>query len=90
MDQCLHAIKNKCGNERDEVMNLLTEYNRVIYLTAKHDFTLPQGRKNHRLTYKEVVYITFITVKLSREIKEITKCNSQLTCHNGAMADHSV
>ena len=90
LGQCLHIIKDKCGDDNLELLNLLTEYNGVIYGPAKHDFTLPKGRRDHRLTSKEVVYTAFITMKLSRAIKEITRCNSQLTCHNGTMADHTV
>jgi hypothetical protein len=90
MGQCLHPIKDKVGDQNVKLLSILTEYNQIIYDTAKHDFNLPQGRKDHRITSKEVVYTAFITKKLSREIKEITKCNSQLTCHNGAMADHTV
>lgn len=90
LGQCLHLIKDKVGDKNVKLLNILTEYNHIIYDTAKHDFNLPQGRKDHRITSKEVVYTAFITKKLSREIKEITKCNSQLTCHNGEMSDHTV
>ncbi len=90
MGRSLQVIKNKVEDSNSELIDFLTEYNNVFYVPAKHDFTLPMGRKDHRITSKEVVYSAIITMNLSREIKEITKCNSQLTCHNGEMSDHTV
>ena len=40
MGQCLHLIKDKVGDKNVKLLNILTEYNHIIYDTAKHDFTL--------------------------------------------------
>ena len=62
----------------------------LFYVPAKHDFTLPEGRKEHRITSKEVVYTAFITINIANLVREITKCDPEMECHNGDKAKHTV
>jgi len=50
----------------------LNRYNNWIYVPAKHEFNVKEGRK-HLFTSKEVVYIYYITLKLKEKIVEISK-----------------
>jgi len=50
----------------------LERYNNWIYVPAKHEFKIKEGRK-HLFTSKEVVYIYYITLKLKEKIVEISK-----------------
>ena len=73
-----------CKEQMDEtLLSLLEEYNRIFYVPAKHDFNLPDGRKEHRFTSKEVVLTAFVSIRVGAMIKNITHCNSQLSCHTG-------
>src|SRR6266566_2211332 len=39
----------------DNVLSSLRSYNQFLYRPGKHDFQLPQGRKEHRFTSQETV-----------------------------------
>ena len=55
----------------EELRSNLNNYNRIVYLPAKHDFNVKDRR--HRFTSKEVVFIIFLTLKLSLEIIKISQ-----------------
>lgn len=90
MGSSLKTIRKKESGNNDVLIDILEKFNNVFYVPAKHDFSLPEGRKNHRITVKEVVYTVFISVELAKRIKMITNCSEQMECHNGEMAKHSV
>lgn len=90
MGSSLKTIRKKEGKNHEGLIDILEKFNNVFYVPAKHDFSLPEGRRNHRITVKEVVYTVFISVELARRIKIITNCSEQMECHNGEMAKHSV
>ena len=80
----------KTVEQYSNLINVLEEYNNVFYVPAKHDFNLPKGRREHRITSKEVVYAAFITINIAHLIREITKCDLEMECHNGDKAKHTV
>jgi hypothetical protein len=55
-----------------EVIACLSSYNKFLYKDAKHDMTLPSGRKEHRFTSREVVLTLFITRELSDRLTSIS------------------
>lgn len=64
----LHALKNIISPELQEE---LLEYNKLLYVPAKHDFDVPKDR-NHRFTLREVILSCFLTIKFAEEIKTIS------------------
>jgi hypothetical protein len=52
--------------------DLLRKYNSFLYRGAKHDFTLPSGRRAHRFTSREVVLTAFITMNLADRITAVS------------------
>ena len=86
----LSKIKKNTGEQYSDLISILEEYNNVFYVPSKHDFRLPKGRKEHRITSKEVVYSAFITIKVAHQIREITGCDLEMECHNGDQAEHTV
>jgi hypothetical protein len=90
MGTSLSKIKKNTGEQYSNLISILEGYNNVFYVPAKHDFTLPNGRREHRITSKEVVYAAFITINIAHLIREITKCDLEMECHNGDKAKHTV
>ncbi len=90
MGKSLTIIKKSTGEQYSNLTSVLEEFNRVFYVPAKHDFTLPEERKEHRITSKEVVYTVFITINIGHRIRDITKCVQNMECHNGNKAKHTV
>ena len=90
MGKSLAIIKKSTGEKYSDLINILEEFNKVFYVPAKHDFTLPEGRMEHRITSKEVVYTAFITMNIAHVVREITECEPEMECHNGDKAKHTV
>ena len=90
MGKSLAIIKKSTGLQYSNLISILEEFNKVFYVPAKHDFTLPEGRKEHRITSKEVVYTAFITMNIAHHVRMITKCDPEMACHNGEKAKHTV
>lgn len=90
MGKSLAIIKRSTGQKYSNLISNLEEYNKVFYVPAKHDFTLPEGRTEHRITSKEVVYTAFITMKIAQSIRDITKCNKEMECHRDDEVKHTV
>ena len=90
MGKSVTIIKKSTGQKYSNLISNLEEYNKVFYVPAKHDFTLPEGRIEHRITSKEVVYTAFITMKIAQSIREITKCNQEMECHKDEEVKHTV
>ena len=90
MGTSLSKIKKNTGEQYSDLISILEEYNNVFYVPSKHDFRLPNGRKEHRITSKEVVYSAFITMNVAHLIREITRCDLEMECHNGDQAEHTV
>jgi hypothetical protein len=63
----LEALK---GIVSEELREVLGRFNKIIYVPAKHDFDVKNRR--HRFTSKEVVFIVFLTKKLSGKIISIS------------------
>lgn len=55
-----------------QLAGLLRRYNRFLYRSAKHDFSLPLGREIHRFTSREVVLCAFITMNLAKRVTAIS------------------
>jgi|GEM_PF-1554921 len=51
----------------------LRRYNRFLYRPAKHDLTLPAGRRQHRFTSREAVLCVFITMNLADSITALSQ-----------------
>lgn len=62
----------RCRPESKQLAEILRKYNRFLYRDAKHDFTLPKGRKEHRFTSREAVLTIFITMNLADKITAIS------------------
>jgi hypothetical protein len=62
----------RCWPSYESLVDSLQRYNRFLYRGAKHDFTLPAGRKTHRFTAREVVLTAFITMNLADKIVSIS------------------
>ncbi|MCL4480867.1 MAG: hypothetical protein M1113_05225 [Candidatus Thermoplasmatota archaeon] len=90
MGTSLSKIKKDTGKQYSNLISILEEYNNVFYVPSKHDFRLPKGRKEHRITSKEVVYSAFITINVAHLIREITGCDLEMECHNGDQAEHTL
>ena len=82
--------KKSTGEKYSDLISILEEFNKVFYVPAKHDFTLPEGRREHRIASKEVVYTAFITMNIAHVVREITECEPEMECHNGDKAKHTV
>ena len=69
------AIKAFSNNwpAESKLVDLLGRYNRFLYRPAKHDFTLPRGRKYHRFTSREVVLCAYVTMQLGEELAQLSK-----------------
>jgi hypothetical protein len=64
----LSVLNGKIGND---LWTKLSKFNRVFYRDAKHDWEQYKERE-HRFTSKEVVYMTFVTMELAKQIKKIS------------------
>ncbi len=51
----------------------LSRYNRFLYKDAKHDMTLPIGRREHRFTSREVVLCIYISKELAGRILSLSE-----------------
>lgn len=65
----LKPVKYKVPSE---LLAKLSKYNSFLYQPGKHDFNIPSGR-SHRFTSKEVVFTSFITMKLADDIKKLSQ-----------------
>ncbi len=81
MGPALQKVKKYGHNLDDQLISDLIEYNSIFYVPAKHNFSLPEGRKDHRFSSKEVVLTVFVAMKLGKAIMDITRCEPQLNCH---------
>lgn len=81
MGPALQKVKKYGHNIDDQLISDLIEYNSISYVPAKHNFSLPEGRKDHRFSSKEVVLTVFVAMKLGKAIMDITRCEPQLNCH---------
>lgn len=90
MGKSLAIIKRSTGQKYSNLISNLEEYNKVFYVPAKHDFKLPEGRTEHRITSKEVVYTAFITMNIAQSIRDITKCNEEMECHRDDEVKHTI
>lgn len=59
-------------HDSNQLADILSQYNRLLYRGAKHDFILPTGRKAHRFTSREVVLTAFITMNIASRITAIS------------------
>ena len=50
----------------------LQRYADFMYTPAKHDFSLPPGRR-HRFSAEEVVFAAYVTIELGKRIKNTSK-----------------
>ena len=66
----------------DNVIKWLKDYNQFLYRPGKHDFTLPEGRTEHRFTSQETVLTAFVTPNLVELLKQYSNCNPETTCHH--------
>lgn len=66
LGQNTKALKGKIP---DELRQNLVEYNRLLYVPAKHVFDTKGN--DHLFSCREIVYTCFITLKLARQIKMI-------------------
>ncbi len=64
--------------ESKQLAEILRKYNRFLYRDAKHDFKLPEGRREHRFTSREAVLTTFITMNLAERIIRISPAAGRL------------
>lgn len=81
MGFAIKKIENSKKSVDDYLLNILKAYNATFYRPAKHDFSLPKGRKDHRFTSKEAVFTAFISKRIGSLITGITKCDLELECH---------
>ena len=68
----LKAFSNNWPAE-SKLADFLKRYNKFLYRPAKHDFTLPRGRKYHRFTSREVVLSAYVTMQLGEELAQLSK-----------------
>ena len=68
----INAFRNNWSAE-GKLINFLERYNKFLYRPAKHDFTLPSGRKYHRFTSREVVLCAYVTMQLGEELAQLSK-----------------
>ena len=59
--------------DQKQLISWLNRYNKFLYVDAKHDFTLPSGRREHRFTSREVVLAAFVTMELSKRLTRISR-----------------
>lgn len=67
------------------ILTWLKDYNQFLYRPGKHDFRLPQGRKEHRFTSQEVVLTAFVTLRLVEILKQYSQCNEELNCRHDTL-----
>ena len=65
----------------ENILSWLRTYNEFIYRPGKHDFQLPQGRREHRFTSQETVLTAFVTLRLVEILKQYSRCDEELHCH---------
>lgn len=65
----------------DNILIWLRAYNQFLYRPGKHDFKLPQGRREHRFTSQETVLTAFVTLRLVEILKQYSNCSENLRCH---------
>jgi hypothetical protein len=61
-----------CYPDQKQLINWLEKYNKILYVDAKHDFSLPTGRTKHRFTSREVVLAVFITMTLASRLTDLS------------------
>jgi hypothetical protein len=66
----------------ENILTWLRTYNEFIYRAGKHDFQLPQGRREHRFTSQETVLTAFVTLRLVEILKQYSHCDDELRCHD--------
>ena len=74
----LNILGSKKYDVSNELINKLKKYNSFLYRPGKHDFKVPKGR-GHRFTSKEVVLTAFVTMKLAKKIKSISKLAEEMS-----------
>ena len=62
------AIEQLTPYVSSQLTKWLKRYNKLLYIPAKHDFSLPRNRVKHRFTSREVVLTAFVTIKLADRI----------------------
>jgi hypothetical protein len=68
----INSFQKLFPNE-NQLSDWLLRYNRFLYRDAKHDFKLPQGRREHRFTSREVVLCLFITKELATQMTNLSE-----------------
>jgi hypothetical protein len=63
---------SSCYPDQKQLINWLEEYNKILYVNAKHDFSLPTDRREHRFTSREVVLTVFITMTLASQLIDLS------------------
>lgn len=61
LGQNLHRLKNVLSKD---LIDVLTRFNEIIYVPAKHTWDIPEGRK-HLFSSKEAVYVCLMVKRLS-------------------------
>lgn len=64
------SLTNLKGAIPEKLRLQLIQFNKLIYVPAKHDFNVKNRR--HRFTSKEVVFICLVTMALAKEIVKIS------------------
>ena len=69
------------GGLPDNILTWLRTYNQFLYRPGKHDFNLPEGRREHRFSSQETVLTAFVTLRLVEILKQYSNCNAEMSCH---------
>jgi hypothetical protein len=66
--------------KNDKVKDLcarLVKYGEFLYTPGKHDFSLP-SKRSHRFSVEEVVFVTYVTLELGKQIQAKSKLAREL------------